>query len=87
MTESAVGSRQSAEGDGVAWTISPQPDEDEMAALAVALTTFLAAEPPSTAGAAAASRWARAGREAALLGLRGGPRTGWGRRLDRAVPA
>ena len=87
MTESAVGSRQSAEGFAVAWTSSPQPDEDELAALAVALATSLVAEPPSTDGAAAASRWSRAGREAALLGLRGGPRTGWGRRLVRAVPA
>ena len=99
MTEAAGGRRQAAgtavearfiapasSGDAAPiWSISPQPDEDELAVLAAALSTLVAAEPPSAHLAAAASRWSRAGRQAALLGLRGGPRTGWGRKLGPAV--
>ena len=58
----------------------PPPDDDEVAALVVALAEILdpkeSLEPrvePST------SHWSRAARREALLGLGGGPRSGWGR--------
>ena len=100
MTEAAGGRRQAAgtvvearfiapasAGDAAPiWSISPQPDEDELAVLAVALEALTEADASRhPAAAAALPRWAQAGRQAAVLGLRGGPRTGWGRKLGPAV--
>jgi len=65
-------------------TIAPEPSADERDAVVAALMAVLTVSGASVAAAEEpirVSRWARAGRLAAVRGIGGGARQGWGRRI------
>jgi hypothetical protein len=60
-------------------TISPEPTVDERDAVIAALSVvLLAQEPAPEVRPATISRWARAGRVAAMGGIMNGQNMGWG---------
>ena len=61
-----------------AMTVLPRPSDEEAAALISAILATAAPDPEAATRNRSLSRWAMAGRRAALAGIAGGPATGWG---------
>lgn len=64
--------------DSAAMAVSPRPSDEEAAALISAILATTAPAPEATTRNCSLSRWAMAGRRAALAGIAGGPASGWG---------
>ncbi|MDQ3780697.1 MAG: hypothetical protein M3354_09165 [Chloroflexota bacterium] len=61
-----------------AMAVSPRPSDEEAAALISAILATAAPDPEAATRNRFLSRWAMAGRRAALAGIAGGPASGWG---------